>query len=40
MSDVRDRSEKKFEEGKEDFARQARDAENKTRGWFGWGNSK
>lgn len=40
MSDVRDRSEKKFEEGKEDVTRQAYDAENKARGWFGWGSSK
>lgn len=40
MGDVRDRSEKKFEESKEEVARQAHNAENKTRGWFGWGSSK
>ena len=40
IGDVRDRSEKKMEEGKEEVARQARNAENKTRSWFGWGSSK
>ncbi|KAG8213517.1 hypothetical protein J3R82DRAFT_10149 [Butyriboletus roseoflavus] len=40
MNDVRDRSEKKMEESKGEIARQAREAENKTRGWFGWGSSK
>ncbi|KAG9309341.1 hypothetical protein JVU11DRAFT_10577 [Chiua virens] len=32
MSDVRDRSEKRMESGKEELSRQAREAENKTRG--------
>jgi len=40
MGDVRGRSEKKIQESNEEVARQARDVENKTRGWFGWGSSK
>ncbi|KAF8547472.1 hypothetical protein OG21DRAFT_1517330 [Imleria badia] len=40
MGDVRDRSEKRFEENKEEVARQAHNVEKKTRGWFGWGSSK
>lgn len=40
MNDIRDRSEKKIEQSKEEVARQAREAENKSRGWFGWGSSK
>ncbi|KAI9572375.1 hypothetical protein HD554DRAFT_1678215 [Boletus coccyginus] len=40
IGDVRGRSEKQVQESNEEVARRARDAENKTRSWFGWGSSK